>query len=284
MGNSLSSNKGSTDQPSDDSGRADEPSQPLARERVVHVSRSYGYSAMLNYLYWTNFTGTESFTPLCKQLRTCSCWVELPDGSLFFCGGYAAINSPSDEAWECKVRHDSAVIVRPKMIRKRAKHQAAYYNGFVYAISGPDQHCERFNYSSDCWESMPEILNQVHNATVVPIESKQALYVLGGGGLCDLVQVYHLRKAKWSTLDVKLPSFDDALPCFWLYPASSSFYFISRSKLYTFDTHSERIDLVQSLEANRKSWYGPCRYSDEVLYCANDCGNARQLQLSLGFD
>jgi hypothetical protein len=115
----------------------------------------------------------------------------------------------------------------------------------------------------------------------VPI--KQALYVLGGGGICHLVQVYHLRKAKWTTLEIKLPDIDDAMPCFRLYPESSAFYFISKGKLYTFDTCSDHIDLVQSLEVNRKSWYGPCHYSDGVLYCANDWGNARQLQLNLGF-
>jgi hypothetical protein len=140
---------------------AEEPKR-IVSEKVVPVHRSYGYNANLNYLYWTDFlTGTESFTPLSKKLLVCSCWVELPDGSLFFCGGYVNTFALSNEAWECKVRHDSAVITRPKMTWKKARHQTAYYDGFVYAISGPDQRCEQFNYSTNHWISIPDILHVV---------------------------------------------------------------------------------------------------------------------------
>lgn len=250
--------------------------QQRARDKRV-----YSYCTSSSKLYSTN-TSTEHLSSCqidSNLLAYGSSWVELPEGDLFFTGGhirYRALNA----VWVAKPLHDFAILTKSPMFCNRSLHSLTHYNRFVYAISGVNVGItERFNLATGNWTKLPEIPKIVFNHTTVVPPKTESLYVLGG--IDALIQVLSLVSMKWKVVPVSLPYIDDSIPCFIINGKENKVWFISKSKVFNYDTVSCSVEHIRDLTENRKSWYGPSFYANGKLFCPNDDGYARVLKLDL---
>jgi hypothetical protein len=201
--------------------------------------------------------------------------VELPDASLLVAGGLFWTNLKYNLVWRVDVRRDFALIDKPPMQFSRFNHQLVYLSDFVYAIGGNTEKCERFQVSTECWETLPEIPLKLCLHSAIASALTQSIYVFGGRSPLfvkfDTVFMFSIATLTWERLAVKLPAPDYSIPVFRLPTTSASVYLVNGAKLYAFSLHKQRLKLKSKLQVHLQSM-SACCYFNEALYYSNDLG------------
>jgi hypothetical protein len=240
----------------------------------------YSYERYTDQLHRTSLvTGEHSshrvpshtFKPYCR-------WSEVPGGSLLITGG-----SEDYEAVREVVRIDVGtfeVSTQPHMLTPRYSHAAVYHTPHLYVLGGVNNsalsECERYVCAENRWEALPPLPRVCSGTSGVVVES--SLYALGGFiGLShlDLVQKLSLESLTWELMQFRLPHADCAIPCFKL--RNIEVYLVVNKTLCSFTGLEVRP--LKTLTEGISSCHGASYYRRGTLYCSDDSGAVRSLEI-----
>jgi hypothetical protein len=249
------------------------------RQEVPLPAFIYSYTEDTDQLHRTNQVSGEQLShqvPSYIFKRGC-CWSEVPGGSLLITGGgYPAVSEV--------VRIDVGtfeVSSQRDMHTPRRAHAAVYHSQHAYVLGGNDfrslSECERYVCAENRWETLPSLPRACFGLSGVVVE--KSLYALGGAvGLTtalDLVQKLSLESLTWKLMQLRLPQADSGIPCFKL--RDTEVYLVVKKTLCSFTGLEVRF--LSTLTEDMKSWFGASYYSGGILYCSNDVGAARSLEI-----
>jgi hypothetical protein len=207
------------------------------------------------------------------------CWSEVPGGSLLITGGC----NENDEAVREVVRIDVGtfeVSPQPHMLTPRRQHAAVYHTPHLYILGGWNggylSECERYVCAENRWEALPPLPRACKWTSGVVVES--SLYALGGhdgSEALDLVQKLSLERLTWELMQLRLPYADFAMPCFILRDAEV--YLVANNTLCSFIALEVRS--LKTLTGDIRSWFGASYYRRGTLYCSDDRGAVRCLEI-----
>jgi hypothetical protein len=122
------------------------------------------------------------------SLKEYAAWVDLPDGSVFYCGGGYPVSS--NEAF--LISPVSGKYKRlPSMLYSRHSHGIIYFQGHVFVFGGLENQinsasiitkCEKFNLELGIWQEIEEI--QTPRADVSASVFHDKILVFGKGSRC----------------------------------------------------------------------------------------------------
>mmetsp|Transcript_17687 Transcript_17687/g.31812 ORF Transcript_17687/g.31812 Transcript_17687/m.31812 type:complete len:341 (+) Transcript_17687:8997-10019(+) len=245
--------------------------------------RVYSYSESSKNLYWTGLrTGETNNVALpAWNFHLCCTWCEVPQHYLYFTGGLAM--TKSNDVVCISVKRDFSLTQAPYMLVPRYHHNSAYFRGFIYVIGGFNGYeaihdCEKYSLVEEEWGSLPPLPTAVYEHSL--IVHSQALYVLGGCGEA-FIQELSLDVHVWKVLGVKLPVAFSYSSCFKLGEGPSALFIMQGTELFKFDSKHHLISRVSDLQRLIFSQYGPCYYSQGLIYASNSEGAPRSLEVSI---
>jgi hypothetical protein len=207
------------------------------------------------------------------------CWSEVPGGRLLITGGHEDFESVREV-----VRIDVGtfeVSPQPHMLTPRSHHAAVYHTPHLYVLGGHNngsclRECERYVCEENRWEALPPLPRACKWTSGVVVET--SLYALGGaaGGLwLDLVQKLSLESLTWELMQFRLPYEACAIPCFKL--RDTEVYLVVNKTLCSFTGLEVRPR--KTLTEGIESWRGVSYYRRGTLYCSNELGAVRSLEI-----
>jgi hypothetical protein len=240
----------------------------------------YSYDSGTDQLHRTNLvTGEHSRHRVPSyRLRGGCCWSEVPGGSLLITGGGYPVER---EVVRIDTRREFAVAYCPPMLTPRSMHAAVYHTPHLYILGGYSgsrclSECERYVCAEKRWEALPPLSRAFSHTSGVVVEN--SLYALGGydDSPFDLVQKLSLQSLTWELMQLRLPSAGCAIPCFKL--RDTEVYLVVNKTLCSF-TGSE-VRRHKALTKGIQSWFGVSYYRRGTLYCSNDQGGVRSLEIA----
>jgi hypothetical protein len=239
----------------------------------------YSYKFNTDQLHRTSLvTGEQSIhrVPSYTFKRGC-CWSEVPGGSLLITGGGDPI------AVSEVVRIDVGtfeVSPQPPMLTPRLSHAAVYHTEHLYVLGGFSlthlSECERYSCTENRWEALPPLPRACCDTVGVVVET--SLYALGGRSEVlplYLVQKLNLESLKWQCANLWLPAAGYGIPCFKL--SNTEVYLVLNKTLCSFTAFEVRP--LKTLTEDILNWYGASYYHRGTLYCSDEMGAVRSLEI-----
>mmetsp|Transcript_692 Transcript_692/g.1265 ORF Transcript_692/g.1265 Transcript_692/m.1265 type:complete len:383 (+) Transcript_692:2852-4000(+) len=240
-------------------------------ELYDYNTRLYSYDLETNSLTWLNMTsGKPAEFKLRKQIHFGSCWVEVSNSDIIFTGGFNLHGGNGlNEVWVVNINREFTIVQAVPMITERYSHSSCYFKGFLYVIAGHHTNtCERMSTFDSAWEAFQNYPTAVSSHSVIVVEQTESLYVVGGTHLNIGFQRLDTIALKWHEVPLKLPSGDFNVPCFKV-RKPSSFYLISKKKLYEADLKREQLIELRAFPKIYQNFNGACIFYRDTLFCSN---------------
>jgi hypothetical protein len=240
--------------------------------------RIYSYDYRSGKVNWESLLNAETgVVKPCRLIYIGACWVELPDRSLFFAGGFYS-EGASQEAWRLNVTRDFSVVEVPLMHSHRYGHQVVYFQGFVYAICGGTNRTERYCLDTQEWQELEFCVTYLTKHSAIALEATQSIYVLGGRASANTstILAFSVVSLTWSALSVALPAAQVYLPCFKVPSHSSSIFFVHELTVYRLEALSLQLQSVKSTTEVVENDRAACYYWQGSLYCTEHLGSLRK--------
>jgi hypothetical protein len=255
------------------------------REAFYHLHEVptfiYSYKTDTDQLHRTNLvTGEHSSHRVPSYtFKLGCCWSEVPGGSLLITGGkYRGVR----EVVRIDTRREFAASGHPPMLTPRYCHTAVYHTPHLYILGGSNgrcclRQCERYVCAEARWEALPPLPTACAQVSGVVVEN--SLYALGGltyDSALDLVQKLSLESLTWELMELRLPYCGYSIPCFKL--RDTEVYLVVHKTLCSFTAYD--VDPLKTLTEDIQSKFGASYYCSGTLYCSNDEGGVRSLDIA----
>jgi hypothetical protein len=239
----------------------------------------YSYKSRTDQLHRTSLVTGEhsSHRVLSYTFKHGCCWSEVPGGSLLITGGgLPAVRN----VVRIDNRREFVVAHCPPMLTPRRLHAAVYHTQHLYILGGWNgirylSACERYVCAENRWEALPLLPKACNQMSGVVVEN--GLYALGGyfGSALDLVQRLSLESLTWELMQFSLPFSGGCMPCFKV--RDNEVYLVVKNTLYSFTALEVRP--LKTLSDDIQSRFGVSYYHRGTLYCSNDIGKVRSLEI-----
>jgi hypothetical protein len=268
--------------------------RPRRRRKVGDLAwmefpdRIYSYTIDTGALNWVDIRSRQRDSKTIEHSFRYWCTLtELPTGNLLIAGGSIdlAFTAACTEVKELDTQ-TFELTVKPSMLSARWAHGSTFFEGEVYMISGMDgsskhiSQCERYNCTSETWEALPDILQQVRCTNPITVETTGCIFVFGGyndAAYQDFIQELNLRTLTWRLLDLKLSTKTYLIPCFKLSREATDVFYVESGSLYKFDTLQYKISAVRAVTVPSEHYQGPSYYFSNMLYMSR---NSAQVEMA----
>jgi hypothetical protein len=265
------------------------------REQTVSTF-IYSFRFNTDHLYRTDLVTGEQSSHAVPQYKFeyGSCLTELPGGSLLITGGVEMVGhlaESSKKVASIDVQMEFAVSDKERMRYARRNHAAVYHSHYVYALGGfvtsatfthyqesrIGSVCERYVCAEDRWEVLPEMPSacQLMGAFVLA----GSLFAIGGYDWkrnLKWIQRLNLDLLTWQFMELRLPISGRGIPCFQV--CDTQVFLVMDKSLYSFTPFEFKRLKDLTMDEDIRS-YGACYYSKGTLYCSNDQGAAKRLEI-----